>query len=143
MCADGVDRMRDDAETAVSGLVPDSRWRGNALLLLGVAHALAGDEGEAELVFADAGEIALRAGANGTASVVLAERSLLALANDDVESAEALLRVARAIVRDARLDGIRDDGAGACGVRALCDPSRATRAAPATTWRALEASCRS
>ena len=37
-------------------------WRGHALLLLGVAHALAGDEGDAEIVFADAGEIALRAG---------------------------------------------------------------------------------
>ena len=105
MCADGVDRMRADAETAISGLVPDSRWRGHALLLLGVAHALAGEEGEAELVFADAGEMALRSGANGTASVVLAERSLLALAYDDVESAEALLRVARGTVRDAGIDG--------------------------------------
>ena len=107
----------------------------------GVAHALAGDEGEAELVFADAGEIALRAGANGTASVVLAERSLLALANDDIESAEALLRVARAIVRDARLDGLRDDGAGACGVRALCDPSRGSgwrrRRPGARSWAPL------
>ena len=105
MCADGIARMREDAEIAVSGLVPESGWCGHALLLLGVAHALAGDESEAELVFEDAGEIALRAGANGTASVVLAERSLLALANDDIESAEAVLRVARAIVRDARLEG--------------------------------------
>jgi LuxR family maltose regulon positive regulatory protein len=70
-----------------------------------VSHALAGDEGEAEFMFADAGEIALHAGANGTASVVLAERSLLALTHDDVESAEALLRVARGIVRDAQIDG--------------------------------------
>ena len=90
---------------------------------------LAGDEAEAELVFADAGEIALRSGANGTASVVLAERSLLALAHDDVESAEALLRVARGIVRDARHRRIRNDGPGACGFRPLCDSSRRP------TWR--------
>jgi LuxR family transcriptional regulator, maltose regulon positive regulatory protein len=105
MCAHGVPRMREDAESALAGLTPDSMWRGTALLVLGVAHSLAGDETEAELVLADAAEIAVGAGATGTTCVILAERALLALGHGDIDSAEALLQIARATVREARLEG--------------------------------------
>ena len=105
LCADGVARMEQDAATAIAGLTPTSIWRGTALLLLGMAHLVAGDDRRTEIVLADAGEIALGAGVTSTASLVLAERALLALGQDDVDSAEALLGLARATVRDAGLEG--------------------------------------
>jgi LuxR family transcriptional regulator, maltose regulon positive regulatory protein len=103
MCRDGVEQMRIDAESAVRGLGASSAWRPTALLLLGVAQLLLGEDDCGDESLADAAEAAESIGATDTRIVALVERSLLATARDDEAAAEALVVEARALVDDGRL----------------------------------------
>jgi LuxR family maltose regulon positive regulatory protein len=52
LCRDGVDQMRADAEAATAGLASGSPWWATALLLQGIAVALAGESDRADPILA-------------------------------------------------------------------------------------------
>jgi LuxR family transcriptional regulator, maltose regulon positive regulatory protein len=101
-CRDGIDRMLADAETAAAGLARESRWRPTALLLLGVAHMLLGEDERADALLAEADAAAAGVGATDTRLLALSARSLLATAANDHASARDLAHAARLLVDDRR-----------------------------------------
>ena len=100
LCRDGVEQMRADAQAAVAGLASGSPWSATALLLEGVAHALAGRADRADPILASAAEVATHVGALPAAAAALAQRALIAIARHDWIEAETLsdrgLEIARA-----------------------------------------------
>jgi LuxR family maltose regulon positive regulatory protein len=151
-CEQGVEAMRTDAEAALTELPFASPWRATALLELGVATLLAGNDAEADSIFCDASEAAFASADACTGMAALAERSLLAAARNDHDLAVQLARRARAVAEELALDGhalraleiaasaraaLRSD---AGGVRD--DLARATSLAPALThavpWLAVQ-----
>lgn len=106
MCKDGVDRMRECAELAVTAVPHLSALTANGHLLLGVARLLADDDAaSADSHFAEAFEIASSTGATDTACIALAERSLLAGARGDFRAEQALSEHARDAVKEAEIAG--------------------------------------
>jgi LuxR family transcriptional regulator, maltose regulon positive regulatory protein len=107
LCRHGIDRMRADAQAALAGLSPSSRWRSIALLLEGVAehlHDPAGQRDRADAVLAAAVEVGVPDGTLPAAATALAERSLLAIRRSDWSRAEALAAQALGMVRDGQLE---------------------------------------
>jgi LuxR family transcriptional regulator, maltose regulon positive regulatory protein len=104
LCRDGVDQMRADAEAAVAGLASGSPWWATALLLEGVAHALAGKADRADPILAHAAEVATHIGALPTASAALAQRALVAIARRDWMAAETLAEQALRTTRTGQLN---------------------------------------
>jgi len=94
LCRSGPERMRRDAELAVSKLPPDSVVRPAAFLALGVARLLGGsrDDGSA---FAAAAEGARSSELPGLQSLALAESALVAAARGDWERAEEMAAAAK------------------------------------------------
>jgi LuxR family transcriptional regulator, maltose regulon positive regulatory protein len=103
LCRDGPERMGSDAETALALLPAASEWRPTAQLLLGIAHLLGGHLGAADRALADAAELGEGAGVD-TATVALAERSLVAISRGAWEQAETLAERARSISRGVWLE---------------------------------------
>ena len=91
-----------DASLAVASEPAWSPWRTNALLMLGAAHMVAGDDVAADAVLADA----TQAGAVAGATVAWATRASLALARGDWTTAERQVGESLAIIQRARLDQI-------------------------------------
>lgn len=104
LCRSGIDRMRADAELAVSELAAGSWWLPSARLYLGVARLLAGDGAVADEVLADAHAAATSANIVDIAALALAERSVIAGADGRWDDAEALAVQARDAIQDAHLD---------------------------------------
>jgi LuxR family maltose regulon positive regulatory protein len=104
MCRGGKDEMRQDAAQALSGLSDGSPWRPSALLLLGVGQLLAGEPVAADEILAEAHMAAVTAGCADTAAVALAERALLAAADERWEAAGELAAAARDVLQDAHLE---------------------------------------
>jgi LuxR family maltose regulon positive regulatory protein len=104
LCRDGVDRMRADAEIALAGLAPASRWRPTALLLEGVAYLLDGQTDRADPVLAHAAELGAHVGGLPVASLALAERTIMAMERDDWGQADDLAQRALMLVRAGHLD---------------------------------------
>ena len=109
-CRDGIDRMRSDAEALLTQLPPEGRWRSVALLALGMAHLLGGDDEAADSRLADAADAEALLGPTDFGAVALAERALLALARGDHRRSEALAQQARATISEG---GLEDDGPSA------------------------------
>jgi LuxR family maltose regulon positive regulatory protein len=72
LCRDGVDQMRADAGAATAGLASGSPWWATALLLQGIAVALAGESDRADPILVHATEVATQIGALPAASAALA-----------------------------------------------------------------------
>jgi LuxR family transcriptional regulator, maltose regulon positive regulatory protein len=104
LCRDGVDQMRADAELAAKSMAPGSFWRASSLLFLGVAHLMAGDQGQADVLFADHVAEGRSAGAMVGVCYALAERSLLAIARDEWDLGEQHLSEAQAVAREANVE---------------------------------------
>ncbi len=102
MCRRGIEQMGRDAERAVMELGDDSPWMPISLVLQGVALLLAGDAAAAEPALARAAEAADALGGIYAGVVAHCELALLALARDDLEAADESVRVANALVEDAR-----------------------------------------
>ena len=83
LCRDGVDRMRADTQAALAELGPGSQWRPTAQLLEGIGSLLAGQADQADLILAHAAEVATEAHALPAAAIALAERSLVAMHQQD------------------------------------------------------------
>ena len=104
LCRHGVTQMRADAELALTLIPVGSLWRAPAQLLAGISHLLAGDQGVADDLLAEAVEVAKDTGATVAASVALAERAILAIGRQDWRDAETLAEQARTLVIMAHLE---------------------------------------
>jgi LuxR family maltose regulon positive regulatory protein len=91
LCRTGVEQMRADAEAAVALVPLGSVLRPSVLLLLGISHLLAGDTASADRVLMDALEVAEDAGAPDTAALILAERAIVAMGQEQWAEARALV----------------------------------------------------
>ena len=105
LCRDGVDRMRADTQAALAELGPGSQWRPTAQLLEGIGSLLAGQADQADVILAHAAEVATEAGALPAAAIALAERSLVAMDQQDWMKAATLAEQASDVVRAGGLDG--------------------------------------
>jgi LuxR family maltose regulon positive regulatory protein len=105
LCREGVDRMRADVQAALGELSPASQWRATAQLLEGICYVLAGETDRADPVLAHAAEVATEAGALPAAAIALAERSLVAIHQQDWNQAATLAEQAQGVVRAGELDG--------------------------------------
>ena len=105
LCRDGVDRMRADTQAALAELGPGSQWRPTAQLLEGIGSLLAGETDRADVILAHAAEVATEAGALPAAAIALAERSLVAMRQQDWMKAATLAEQASDVVRTGGLDG--------------------------------------
>ena len=83
LCRDGVGRMRADAEIAVAGLAPASRWRPPALLFQGVAYLLEGHTDRADSVLAHAVEVGITSVGCRLPRAPLASGTIVAMERDD------------------------------------------------------------
>ena len=105
LCRHGVDRMRADTQAALAELDPGSQWRPTAQLLEGICYLLADEADRADPVLADAAEVATEAGALPAAAIALAERSLVAMGQQDWRLATILAEQAQRVVQAGELDG--------------------------------------
>jgi LuxR family maltose regulon positive regulatory protein len=96
--------MLDDAALAAATLAPTSPFRTNALIVLGTALMLAGNDARADSVLAEATEAGSSSGAIPGVSLSLAQRSLLAIGRDDWPAAHALVAQAREVMRTGQLE---------------------------------------
>ena len=104
LCRHGIRQMRADAELALTLIPVGSLWRAPAQLLLGISQLLAGDQGVADGVLAEALDVAQDSGATVAASVALAERAILAIGRQDWQAAQTLVNQARSVVASAHLE---------------------------------------
>ena len=104
LCRDGVYQMLADAESGLAGLPPDSLLRPTALLLLGSAHVLLGEDQRGDAFLRSAAAEADRLGATDTRMVAISERSLIASAHDDPAAGQALALQAQELVDHAHVD---------------------------------------
>ena len=104
LCRDGVYQMLADAESGLAGLPPDSLLRPTALLLLGSAHVLLGEDERGDAFLRSAAAEAERLGATDTRMVAISERSLIASAHDDPAAGQALALQAQELVDHAHVD---------------------------------------
>jgi LuxR family maltose regulon positive regulatory protein len=104
LCRHGVGRMRADAQAALAGLSPSSRWQTPTMVIKGVAELLDGQPDQADATLAHAVEVGTDVGGLAASSVALAERSLLAVQRNDWHQAETLADQALEIVTAGRLD---------------------------------------
>ncbi len=104
LCRDGVYQMVADAETGLAGLPRESVLRPTALLLLGSAHVLLGENERGDTFLRSAADEAGRLGSRDTQMVAISERSLIASARDDPAAAQALALEAQELVDHAHAD---------------------------------------
>jgi LuxR family transcriptional regulator, maltose regulon positive regulatory protein len=105
LCRNGLDRMRADTQAALDELGPASQWRPTAVLLEGICYVLAGQADRADVVLAHAAEVATEAGALPAAAIALAERSVVAMHQQDWNQAATLAEQSQGVVRAGELGG--------------------------------------
>jgi LuxR family maltose regulon positive regulatory protein len=117
LCRHGIEQMQADAVEATRGLAAQNIITPTAALLYGIARFLAGDLDGSDAAFQDALGVGEGAGAPEDFAVTLCERSLVAMARGDWDSAEALASQARTVLRRA---GVEDSFATSlvCAVHA-------------------------
>jgi LuxR family maltose regulon positive regulatory protein len=103
MCAGGPEAMMADAAFAVAQEPAGSPWRAEALWLLGEAHLLAGQLGEAGVTLAEASAAGATTGNSDTVVVCESELALLAMDRGRWQEAAARLERALAIIDEHRL----------------------------------------
>jgi LuxR family transcriptional regulator, maltose regulon positive regulatory protein len=101
LCRRGVEQMRADADEAVRRFAAGGAMDPSPLLLQGIARVLSGDPAGGDASFQDAAVVATETGAPDTLALVECERSLLAMARNDWDQAEALANQARTALRRA------------------------------------------
>nr|WP_274387502.1 LuxR C-terminal-related transcriptional regulator [Salsipaludibacter albus] len=104
VCRDGLESALEDARRAHAMVPSGHGWRGTTLAVLGLVHAVRGAPDDAEEALAHAIAVTRDLGAAPALSVSLAERGLLALADDDVAGARAMVGEALEIVEGRALE---------------------------------------
>jgi LuxR family transcriptional regulator, maltose regulon positive regulatory protein len=102
LCRDGADQMLADAELAAKTMT--GFWRPAALLFVGMAHLMADDPDQADILFEDQVAEARAAGGTIGICVALSQRSLLAIGRGEWDQGERHLSQARAVARDANVE---------------------------------------
>jgi LuxR family maltose regulon positive regulatory protein len=97
--------MLADTQAALAELGPASQWRPTAQLLEGIGYLLAGQADRADVILAHAAEVATEAHALPAVAIALAERSLVAIHQQDWMKAATLAEQAQGVVRAGELDG--------------------------------------
>ncbi|WP_426560664.1 LuxR C-terminal-related transcriptional regulator [Angustibacter sp. McL0619] len=92
LCRDGPAAMRDDAQAALRGLSPVSPYRATMDQVEGLSHLLDGDLGTADTLLAHAYDSAVGADSLPLATLVQAERAVVASRAGNPAAAEPLLR---------------------------------------------------
>jgi LuxR family transcriptional regulator, maltose regulon positive regulatory protein len=139
LCRDGVGRMQADAEGAVAGLTPASRWRPTALLFEGVAYLLSGQTDRADPVLAHAVEVGTHVGGLPVASLALAERTIVAMERGDWSQADDLAQRALTLVWAGHLDDyIMSALVNAVVARTAVHRGEVSRAQEHLTWTARQ-----
>ena len=105
LARDGMSAMRQDASAAVGGLSPSSPFRATMVHLDGVAHLLEGDLEAADAALAHATDLAVAHGTTPLVSLVLAERSVVAMGRQDRAAAASFARGALSLVDDGGFEG--------------------------------------
>jgi LuxR family maltose regulon positive regulatory protein len=96
--------MRADAEFARTTIAAGGFWRSTPVALLAMAHLMAGDTDQADVLFEDA-LAEVRAGGGATdGCIALAERALLAITRGTWDLAEQHLDEAWSLIRAAHLE---------------------------------------
>ena len=103
-CADGVARMRADAEEAHRTLAHTSPYRCDALLMVAVARWLAGDIDQADKLLADVAENGVELSAPEAAGSALAQRAAIAIKRDAWVAAEELIEHSLRVIAGARME---------------------------------------
>ena len=103
LCRDGIARMRADAAFARERVEPGGTMGGPALHLEGASYLLAGDLDRADMLLAQAAEVAARDREMNAASYALALRTLVAIRRPDRDPAGTLAEQALTVVRDGNL----------------------------------------
>ncbi len=104
LCRRGTEQMRADADEAARGFAAGSFVTPAPALLQGVARILCGDIAGGDLFLEDAVSIGEKAGAPDDLAVALCERSLVAMARNQWDLAEALAGQARTVFRQAGIE---------------------------------------
>jgi LuxR family maltose regulon positive regulatory protein len=103
LCRDGAEQMLADAELAAKTLATGSFWRTASILFLAMAHLMAGDPDQADVLFDDAAAEGRASGASIGACVALAERSLLAIGKGRWDLGRQYLYEGRSVAQEANL----------------------------------------
>jgi LuxR family transcriptional regulator, maltose regulon positive regulatory protein len=104
LCRRGPRRMLVDADEAVQRFAAESFVLPTPALMQGIARVLCGDLDGGDTALEDAVSVGEKTGAPDDLAVALCERSLLAMARSEWDTAEILAERARTIVRRARLE---------------------------------------
>jgi len=104
LCRHGVEQMRADADEAANRFIAENIVQPGPLVWQGLARVVSGDPDSADESFADAVSVAEQAGAHEAFAIALSERSLLAMARNQWDRAEALVSQAYAVARRARIE---------------------------------------
>ena len=106
LCRRGVEQMRADADEAVRRCAEQGILVPIAMLLQGIARILCGDLDGGDASLEDAVSAAEEAGAPEILAVALCERSLVAMARNEWDRAEALAGQAGTVLREAGIEDI-------------------------------------
>jgi LuxR family transcriptional regulator, maltose regulon positive regulatory protein len=104
LCRSGPERMRSDATAALEGLSPTSPYRATMLHVQALSFLLDGDLDEAERLFTYAYDLAVGFDSSPLVGMILAEQSLVAMARDERDQAETLVKRAVDLVETAHLE---------------------------------------
>jgi LuxR family transcriptional regulator, maltose regulon positive regulatory protein len=104
LCRRGAEQMRDDADEAVRRFAAAGIVTPSPAFYQGVARALCGDPEGADASFEDAAGVGEQADAHEIRAGALCERSLLAMARNEWDRAEALADQAGTALRRAGID---------------------------------------
>ncbi len=103
-CRQGAARMRADAEVATRTLARASPFRPTAVLLLAIAHRLAGEVDRADDLLAEVAEEHIDIGGPEPAAVALGERAAIAIERGAWVQAEEFAGRALRVIRRSRMD---------------------------------------
>src|SRR5262249_51223829 len=98
LCGESVEQMRADAEAAAAELTAADRRQPEALLLLGTAQALCGEDASGEATLERAVASATMHGASVAELCALAQRALIAADHNDEEAADRFALAARELL---------------------------------------------
>ena len=104
LCRHGIEHMRADADEAVRRFAAQNIVQPGPLLCQGLARVLSGDPDGGDTSFQDAASVAEQVGAREALAVALSERSLLAIARNQWDRAEALAGQVRAATGQPRIE---------------------------------------
>ncbi|MGX7678499.1 LuxR C-terminal-related transcriptional regulator [Jatrophihabitans sp. DSM 45814] len=103
-CRSGVERMRADANEAVTGFAASNFVMPAAVVMQGLARLMGGDEDGAQAAFDDAATVAEDVSAHEMRALAICQQSLIAISQRDWARAGELAAVARAILSDAGIE---------------------------------------